>query len=65
MASLDRSLSAGTPRVSRGRWGEYTELSRQLREAGLLERRHGWYAARIALNLGLLAAGGVAFCLVG
>jgi fatty acid desaturase len=65
MASLDQSLPAGTTRPSRGRWGEYTELSRQLRQAGLLGRRHGWYVARIALNLVLLAAGGVVVFLLG
>jgi fatty acid desaturase len=32
-------------------------LSRQVKQAGLLERRRGWYGARIGLNLGLLAAG--------
>ena len=38
---------------------------RQVKQAGLLERRHGWYAAKISLNLGLLAAGLVAFVLLG
>ena len=42
----------------KGRWSEYTQLSRQIKQAGLLERRHGWYAAKIGLNLALLAAGG-------
>jgi hypothetical protein len=28
-----------------------------MKQAGLLERRRGWYAARIGLNLALLAAG--------
>jgi fatty acid desaturase len=55
------------PRVSapKGRWREYTQLSRQIKQAGLLERRRGWYAARIGLNLALLAAGGTAFFLLG
>jgi fatty acid desaturase len=51
--------------VSKGRWAEYTQLSRQVKQAGLLERRRGWYAARIGLNLALLAVGWVAFGLVG
>jgi hypothetical protein len=28
-----------------------------MKQAGLLERRRGWYAFRIGLNLDLLAAG--------
>ena len=51
--------------VARGRWGEYTQLSRQVRQAGLLERRRGWYGARIGLNLALLAVGWVAFVVLG
>ena len=55
------------PRVSapKGRWREYTQLSRQVKQAGLLERRRGWYVVRIGLNLALLAAGGTAFFLLG
>jgi fatty acid desaturase len=51
--------------AARGGWGEFTQLSRQVRQAGLLERRHGWYAARITLNLALLAAGLAALVVVG
>ena len=65
MASLDRSLPAGRTRVSRRGWNEYLQLSRQLKQAGLLERRRGWYGARIGLNLVLLAAGGVGFFVLG
>jgi fatty acid desaturase len=49
----------------RGRWGEYTQLSKQIKQAGLLDRRRGWYAARIGLNLALLAGGWAAFAMVG
>jgi fatty acid desaturase len=63
MASLDRELTAGPSRA--GRWNEYTQLSRQIRQAGLLDRRHGYYAAKLILNLGLLVAGGVAFAALG
>jgi fatty acid desaturase len=61
MASLDRELTAGPtpPRVRR--WSEYTQLSRQIKQASLLDRRHGYYTAKISLNLVLLAAGGAAF----
>jgi fatty acid desaturase len=64
MAALDRPLTAGPP-SPKGRWSEYTQLSRQVKQAGLLERRRGWYGARIGCNLVLLAAGGVAFVLLG
>jgi fatty acid desaturase len=49
----------------RGRWSEYTQLSRQIKEAGLLDRRRGWYAAKIGSNLVLLAAGWAAFAVLG
>jgi fatty acid desaturase len=48
-----------------GRWSQYTRLSRQIKQAGLLDRRRGWYAARVSLNLALLAAGGTAFFFLG
>jgi fatty acid desaturase len=64
MAAFDRPLLSGSP-LGKGRWSEYTQLSRQLKQAGLLDRRRGWYAARIALNLALLAAGLVGFFLLG
>ena len=64
MAAFDRSLVVG-PSSSTGRWREYTVLSRQLKQAGLLGRRRGWYVARISLNLALLAAGVAAFVVVG
>jgi fatty acid desaturase len=63
--SLDRDPTARAVSAPRGRWSEYTQLSRQIRQAGLLDRRRGWYAARIALNLALLAAGGAAFAVLG
>jgi fatty acid desaturase len=65
MASLDQPLPAGGTRAPTRGWSEYTQLSRQLKQAGLLDRRRGSYAAKMALNLALLAAGGVAFLLLG
>ena len=65
MASLARELTAGPTPPPGGRWSQYTQLSRQMKQAGLLERRRGWYAARIGLNLGLLAGGWVAFAMLG
>jgi fatty acid desaturase len=64
MAAVDQSLTTGPP-SRKGRWSEYSVLSRQLRQAGLLGRRRGWYVARIGLNLALLAVGLAAFVLLG
>jgi len=47
------------------RGSEYAELSRQVRQAGLLERRPRYYAWKIAVTIGLLAAGWTAFVMVG
>ena len=47
------------------RGSDYSELSRQVRAAGLLKRRPGRYAVRIGLNAALLAVGGAAFVLLG
>ncbi|MFL6295757.1 MAG: fatty acid desaturase family protein, partial [Actinomycetes bacterium] len=63
--SVDQDPSAVPVPGPRGRWSEYTQLSRQIRQAGLLERRRGWYGARIGLNLVGLAAGWVVFAIVG
>jgi len=40
-------------------------LSRQVKQAGLLERRPGYYAWKIAVTIGMLAAGWAAFVVVG
>jgi fatty acid desaturase len=65
MASLDQRPTVGPVPSRTSRWSEYTRLSLQIKQAGLLDRRRGWYAAEIGLNLALLAAGGVAFVLLG
>jgi fatty acid desaturase len=65
MASLDQESTAmPVPSPNRG-WSEYTQLSRQIKQAGLMERRRGWYAGRIVLNLTLLAGGWAAFAALG
>jgi fatty acid desaturase len=62
---LEQEPTSRPASAPKGRWGEYTQLSRQIKQAGLLDRRRGWYAARIGLNLALLAAGAAAFAVLG
>jgi fatty acid desaturase len=54
------SSPSGTRRRS-----DYAELSRQVKQAGLLQRRRWGYTWRIAITVALLAAGWTAFVLVG
>jgi fatty acid desaturase len=63
--SLDQESTGVPVLVPKGRWSEYAQLSRQIKQTGLLDRRRGWYAARIGLNLLLLAGGWAAFALLG
>jgi fatty acid desaturase len=65
LASLNQEGTAGSASSPTSRWREYTHLSRQIKQAGLLDRRRGWYAARISLNLALLASGWAAFAILG
>ncbi|MFI6761539.1 fatty acid desaturase family protein [Micromonospora sp. NPDC050417] len=51
------------PALRRG--SDYAQLSRRISQAGLLNRRPGWYVAKIALTVGLFAAGWVSLVLVG
>lgn len=44
---------------------DYARLSRQVRQAGLLDLRRGHYAWRITITVGLLLGGWAAFLLVG
>jgi fatty acid desaturase len=53
---IDRATGPGS---------EYAVLSRLVRQAGLLERRRGWYAGRIAGTFVALAAGWVLFAVLG
>jgi fatty acid desaturase len=57
------SASAAAPEAQRG--SEYAQLSRQIKHAGLLERRPRHYIWKIAIIAALLAAGWTAFVLVG
>src|SRR5215217_4965913 len=63
--SLDHEPTARPGLAPKGQWSEYTQLSKQVKQAGLLDRRRGWYAAKIGVNLLLLAAGLVAFAMLG
>src|SRR4029450_6235906 len=65
MASSSRDSTAGRVPAPTGRWSEYIQLSRQIKRAGLLDPRHGYYTAKIGRNLVLLAAGGAAFVVIG
>jgi fatty acid desaturase len=47
------------------RGSDYAQLSRQVRQAGLLDRRPGRYAWKITVTAALLAAGWAVFVLVG
>jgi fatty acid desaturase len=51
------------PAIARG--SEYAELSRQVRQAGLLAPRPRYYAGKFAVTIGMFAAGWAAFALVG
>jgi fatty acid desaturase len=53
----------GPPATGRG--SDYAELSREVKQAGLLNRRPGYYTAKVGGNLFLLAAGWAAFALIG
>ncbi|MFF8382405.1 acyl-CoA desaturase [Streptomyces kanasensis] len=54
-----------TPGPVRRGGSEFSPLLRVVREQGLLERRTGWYALRIAANLAGLAAVGAALAVLG
>ena len=58
---LQLAPTSSTPR----RGSAYAQLSRQIKEAGLLERRRGYYAWKIAATAAALAAGWTVFVMVG
>ena len=53
------------PELSPQRGSDYAQLSRQVRQAGLMDRRPWFYGGRIAATAALLVGGWVAFVLVG
>ena len=46
MASSGQEMTAEPVSSAKGRWSEFTQLSRQIKQAGLLDRRRSWYAVR-------------------
>jgi fatty acid desaturase len=56
-------LAPAAPAGQRG--SEYAELSRQVKQAGLLEPRPAYYAWKIAVTVAMLTAGWAVFAVVG
>jgi fatty acid desaturase len=54
-----------TPEPASPRGSDYADLSRQVRQAGLLDRRPGYYAWKITLTAAALALGWAAFAVIG
>jgi fatty acid desaturase len=68
MQSRETAATAAGPAqltAATSRGSDYAELSRQVRQAGLMDRRPRRYAWRIALTVTLLAGGWAAFILIG
>jgi fatty acid desaturase len=62
--AVRQSAPARTPTPPQ-RGSDYAQLSRQVKQAGLLERRPGRYVWKITVTAALLAAGWAVFVLVG
>jgi fatty acid desaturase len=54
-----------SPAPAKTRLSEYAQLSRQIKQAGLLQRRPAYYTGKIIFTAAALAAGWTAFVLVG
>jgi fatty acid desaturase len=61
--SPDPTATAAPPARRRG--SAYAQLSRQVRDAGLLDRRTGYYLVRTAVTGALFVGGWTAFALIG
>lgn len=59
------AVAPGSRRNGESRRSDYTDLSRLIRERGLLERRPRYYAVRFTVVIGLFVGGWVAFALLG
>ena len=62
---MTASAASPEPSSTTRRGSDFAELARWIKRAGLLQRRYGYYAARITVNALLLIAGAVVFVLVG
>jgi fatty acid desaturase len=58
-------MTSATLSAPRSRGSEFAALSREIRRAGLLDRRRGYYVSKILYNLAFFAAGCVAFVIIG
>src|SRR5215207_3362357 len=63
--SLLGASATAEPAVPRPRGSAYAELSRQIKRAGLLDRRPDYYAGKVATTLGMCGVGVAAFLMVG
>ena len=54
-----------SPAKAKTRGSDYSQLMGRVRDAGLLERRTGYYALKMAINAVLMIGGWVAFVLIG
>jgi len=55
----------GLETVEAAAGSDYAQLSKQVRQAGLMRRRPGYYTVKIAITVGLFAAGWTGFVLLG
>ncbi|MFC0111808.1 fatty acid desaturase family protein [Kibdelosporangium aridum] len=60
-----RPMTTDTQPADARRGSDFALLAREIGRAGLLDRRRGYYVLRMAINVLLLAAGGIAFVLLG
>jgi fatty acid desaturase len=65
MSSSSPPSSPAVPETAPDPGGGYAELFREIRGAGLMDRRHGWYAALIGITALAFAGAVVAFVLLG
>jgi fatty acid desaturase len=67
MATIETSAESTARAVDTGarRGSDYAELSRRVKEAGLLRARPGYFAIRIAVLAALVAAAWTAFVMIG